>query len=199
MAPTTPTAPTTRAADEREAIVRIDAEPGSKQFQGVWLELGGERWVIDYRARGLWKPFEDHAVIVAGECYTPRGQAIGATHFRVDRMRFMKPERGRGPILELGPEQMLRGAFAEHAFPAGSKRADSPARTFVDDAGTSYWIAGGDGLPAAGTAARVKARVVTPDLSYVAQPSGPNLWILDVRKPDQVDDPAHAPTITKCP
>ena len=195
------TKPTTATTDERRATVRIDAQPGGKNFQGVWLELGADkRWVIDYRPRALWKPFADRDVIVTGRCYRPFGQAIMATHFRVDRMRFVTPERGRGPLLEIGPEQLLRGTFVEHRFPAGSKLADSPRVTFVVDAGTSYWIAGAaDDLPAIGTAARIKAREVTPDMSYVAQPGGPNLWILDVRDPDSVEDPAHAPTMIECP
>jgi hypothetical protein len=196
-----PTTTPTPAADEREAIVRIDAEPGGKKFQGVWLDFGTDRrWVIAYRAHGLWKPFENREVIVTGQCYQPFGQAIGATHFRVDGMRFVKPERGRGPILALGPEQRLRGTFTEYTFAPGSKRAGSPERSFTEDAGKQYLIAGAsDDLPALGTAARIWARDVVPDLSWTAQADGPNLWILDVRDPDSVEDPAHAPAIVPCP
>ena len=196
-----PTKPTASFTDERRATVRIDAQPGGKKLQGVWLDFGADkRWVIDYRPRELWKPFADREVIVTGHCYRPFGQAIMATHFRVDRMRFVTPESGRGPILEIGPEQLLRGKFVEQRFPAGSKLADSPMVTFVDDAGTSYWIAGAaDDLPPVGTAARITAREVTPDMSYVAQPGGRKLWILDVRDPDAIDDPAHAPTTIECP
>ena len=126
-----PTTTAPPAANERRATLRIDAQPGGKKFQGVWLEFAADkRWVIDYRPRELWKPFEDREVIVTGACYRPVGQAIMATHFRVDRMRFVKPERGRGPILEVGPEQWIRGAFAMRTFPPGSKLADSPMRVF---------------------------------------------------------------------
>jgi len=196
-AATTPATP----AEEREAIVRIEAQPGAKRFQGVWLDFGADkRWVIDYRARELWKPFENREVIVTGQCYQPFGQAILATHFRVDRMRFVKPERGRGPILELGPEQKLRGTFTLYHFAAGSKRADSPERTFTDDAGKQWFLAGAsETIPATGAAARVVAREVVPDLSWMAQADGPNLWILDVRQPDSVDDPDHGPSIVPCP
>ena len=196
--PTTPTPPT---AGERRATVRIDGQPGrGKGFQGVWLEFAADkRWVIDYRARELWKPFEDREVIVTGACYRPFGHAITATHFRVDRMRFVKPERGRGPILEIGPEQWIRGTFAMHAFPAGSKRADSPMPVFRADDGTELILAGAaEKLPESG-AARVKAREITPDMSWMAQTGGTNIWILEVRDPDSVEDPAHAPTPIDCP
>jgi hypothetical protein len=198
---TEPSKPRAKAAGEREAIIRIDAEPSGKKFQGVWLDFGTEtRWVVDYRPRELWKPFENQGVIITGACYRPFGQAISATHFRVDRIRFVKPERGRSPIMELGPEQMLRGAFVLHQCPAGSNRANSPMVMFRDDAGTEYIIAGAsEDLPAVGTAARIKAREVVPDLSYMAQVGGPNLWILDVRDPDSVEDAAHAPTDVPCP
>lgn len=196
-----PTTTAQPAANERRATLRIDAQPGGKKFQGVWLEFSADkRWVIDYRPRELWKPFEDREVIVTGACYQPFGQAIMATHFRVDRMRFVTPERGRGPILELGPEHWIRGAFAMHVFPPGSKLADSPMRVFRADDGTEFLLAGAsEELPEAGKAARVKAREVTPDMSYMAQVGGRNIWILEVRAPDSVDDPAHAPTPTDCP
>jgi hypothetical protein len=196
-APTKPIATT----PARRATVRIDAQPGGKKFQGVWLEFSADqRWVVDYRPRELWKPFENREVLVTGECYVPFGQALMATHFRVDHMKFVTPERGRGPLLELHAEQMLRGSFVTHQFPEGSKRADSPALTFRADDGTEYFLAGASQeLPAAGTVARIKAREVTPDMSWMAQPGGRKLWILDVRGPDDVDDPAHAPTIVPCP
>jgi hypothetical protein len=200
---TEPTKPAAQPvpAVERRATVRIDAAPGGKAFQGVWLEFAADkRWVTDYRARELWKPFENREVLVTGTCYRPFGQAITATHFRVDRMRFVKPERGHALILELGPEQMMKGSFVLHQFPPGSKRADSPMVMFRDEGGTEYIIAGASGdVPAVGTAARIKTREVVPDLSIMAQTDGPNIWILDVRRPDSVEDAAHAPVDVPCP
>ena len=189
------------AADEREAIVRIDAEPGGKRFQGVWLEFSPDRrWVIDYRARDLWKSFENREVIVTGQCYRPFGQAITSTHFRVDRIRFVKPERGRGPILELGPEHWLRGKFGHYNYAPGSKRADSPDQAFIDDAGHTLVIAGAsETIPALGTPARVLVREVIPDMSWMAQGDADKIWLLDVRSPDSVDDTEHAPAIIPCP
>lgn len=187
--------------EEREAIVRIDEQPGAKRFQGVWLEFAPDRrWVIDYRARELWKSFVNREVIVTGQCYRPFGQAISSTHFRVDRMRFVKPERGRGPILELGPEHLLRGKFGERKYAPGSKRADSPDPAFIDDAGKTFVIAGAsESIPALGTPARVLVREVIPDMSWMAQGDGDKIWLLDVRRPDAADETEHAPTIVPCP
>jgi hypothetical protein len=184
--PTTTT--TTKQAPhdgERRAIVRIDAQPGGKKFQGVWLEFADDtKWVVDYRAREIWKSFQDREVLVTGYCWAPdpRAQAIGATHFHVEHMTFVKPEMGRGPILSLGPEQILIGAFREQPFPAGSKRAGSSETHFDVDGGTSYSLQGASvDLPAMGTRVSVVAREIEPDRSWTAQTGGPKLWILDVR------------------
>src|SRR5687767_5359156 len=99
--PSKPTEP------ERRALLRIDEAPSGKRFQGVWLEFPDDkRWVIDYRVHGIWQAFEDAAVLVTGECYTPpaEAQSINAQHFRVHRMRFATPEpRGVRPYIEIGP------------------------------------------------------------------------------------------------
>ena len=166
---------------ERRAIVRIDAQPGGKKFQGVWLEFADDRkWVVDYRPRELWKPFQDREVLVTGYCWAPKGQAINAPHFHVEHMTFVKPERGRGPILAIGPEQVLRGAFRESGFPPGSKLAGSTETKFA-----GYGVHGASvALPAAGEAVTVIAREIEPDMSWTAQTGGPKLWILDVRGAD---------------
>src|SRR5262249_47884244 len=94
----------TPSGGERRAIVRIDAQPGGKKFQGVWLEFADDkRWLVDYRANELWKPFADREVLVTGYCWAPdpRAQAIQATHFHVERMTFVQREMGRGPILAI--------------------------------------------------------------------------------------------------
>jgi hypothetical protein len=168
---------------ERRAIVRIGPEPGGTTFQGVWLELAGDKkWVVDYQPRALWKPFQDREVLVSGYCYQPEGQAVTAPHFHVDRMLFVKPEMGRGPILEIGPEQVLRGAFSERGFAPGSKLAGSTETRFE-----SYGIQGASvDLPEAGKRVLVIAREIQPDMSWTAQTGGPKLWILDVRAEDAV-------------
>jgi hypothetical protein len=185
---------------ELRAIVRIDAEPGGKKFQGVWLEFSDDkRFVIDYRANGLWKPFEDREVIVTGHCWAPdpRAQAISSTHFHVATMRMVKPERGHGPILEIGPELALRGEFRQQSFPAGSKLAGSSEIRFTVDGGFDYGIQGANVQPTTmNTQVLAIARSVEPDLTYTAQTGGPQLWIVDVREPDAEHDER---TKTPCP
>jgi hypothetical protein len=179
--------PVDPAGPERRATVRIDAKPGGKRFQGVWLELaGGARWVIDYRAREVWRPFADRAVLVAGRCYAPQGQAIWAQHFEVARMRFADPGRPDGPLLEVGPVARLRGTFAEVAYPAGSKLAGSKSMVFRAEGGGEYRLFGavpGVGQPgrfALGERVAIDARPVEPNPAYAAGPGGPHLWILHV-------------------
>src|SRR5690606_4502318 len=159
-----------------------------KRFQGVWLEFAdGARWVIDYRAREPWRSFQDREVFVTGGCYEPRGQAIMATHFRVDRMRLVDPVRGQQPYLEVGPEQLLRGELVVESAPAGSKLAGTSALTFRGEDGTRYPVIGDGALTPAGPVA-VRARVLLADLTYAARSGDSDLWILDVRKPDDTSD-----------
>lgn len=197
---TTPASPQpTPAAHERRATVRIDAEPGSKRFQGVWLEFAdGARWVIDYRAREPWRSFQDREVLVTGGCYEPLGQAIMATHFRVDRMRLVDPVRGRQPYLEVGPEQLLHGELVIESAPTGSKLAGTSALTFRVEDGTRYPVTGDGALTPAGPVA-VRARVLLADLTYAARTGDSDLWILDVHDPDYTPDPSTQPTPRECP
>lgn len=179
------------AGPELRATVRIDAQPAAKRFQGVWLELGdsGARWVIDYRARDVWRPFADRAVLVTGRCYEPEGQAIGAQHFEVERMRFAGSGRPDAPILEVGPETRLRGMFAEITYPAGSKLAGSKDLVFRADDGAEFRLFGevpgaepgaALGKPALGKRVAIDARPVKRNLAYTAGPGGPHLWIADL-------------------
>lgn len=181
-------------------MLRIDAEPSGKRFQGVWLEFANKtKWVIAYRASGLWRTLEDREVIVTGHCYEPEGQAIGAQHFRVERMRTFTVERGRGPLLEIGPPQKIHGTFVEHQFPAGSKLADAPRVKFVADDGTAYWIAGADAkVPAPdGTRVRIRMRPVDPDMSFVAQTGGASLWFLGIMLGSEDEPPPEG--VMACP
>lgn len=165
-------------SEQHRAVLRIDAEPGGKRFQGVWLDFSGtKRWVIAYRASDLWRAFADHEVVVTGHCYAPDGQAIMAPHFLVERMRFVTPQRGRGRLLEVGPAEDFAGAFGEYRYPEGSKLAGDTRMQFIAEDNTAYWIAGGD-PPASPGPARIRARRVEPDMSVIAQPGGPSLWLL---------------------
>lgn len=174
--PTDPTAPAPDASDELHATLRIDAQPSGKKFQGVWLELAdGTRYVVDYRARELWRGFEGAEVIATGHCYEPFGQAISARHFRVASLRFAAPPARSVPFRALGPEIVLTGELVAASYPAGSKLAGSSTTEF-HAGGTVYQIAGADFAVRIGPAT-IKARTVERDPAYAAHVGGPTLWL----------------------
>lgn len=177
---------------ERTAIVRVDAEPGGKRFQGVWLELGDQtRWVIAYRARGLWTPFADTQVVVTGHCYRPHGQAINATHFHVDTMRPVDRKDARR-FLAVHPEQLVRGQVVVAEAEAGSKAALSSLQHFREDGGTTWWVAGSDERLSIGRRMTAQVRVVEISLSWAATVDGPHVWIGTTYGEDYVPDPRFA-------
>jgi len=175
---------------ERRAILRIDAQPAGKKFQGVWLELvDGTRWVVDYRPREVWTWFRDREVFVTGGCYKPTGEAIGATHFRVDRMRDAAPERGVRPYVAVGPQTVLRGQVVSVNPPPGSKLAFTSEKHFCSDTGATYGVVGAE-LPE-GETVRVRARELVPDMSYRARSVDRDLWIADVLHGEADDEQPH--------
>jgi len=194
------------AAEEVHATLRIDATPGPKHFQGVWLELAADkRWVIDYRPNELWRGFDGQAVIVTGHCYVPFGEALRATHFKVERMRFAARGTRVVPFFEVGPERLMRGMLVEHAWPAGSKLAGSSEVRFRPDAPidgvTDFQIAGGLGSdgPTFDTPIKIKARALVINRAYTATASGDSIWILSTHGASYAEDPEHAPKLVPCP
>jgi hypothetical protein len=188
-----------RDGPELRATVRIDPRPGGKMFQGVWLELeGGRRWLIDYRPREVWLSFEDQAVRVTGHCYMPYGQAMGATHFEVLRMHFAQPSRRSTPLLAVGPEVVLRGAFDDVAHPPGSKLAGSTDTVFRTAEGKQYWIFGTIPRREEGSV-KIWARTVEWNPAHAAAPDGDRIWIVEVRPADQPDDPPEPEPPVPCP
>ncbi|MBX3162187.1 MAG: hypothetical protein KF773_39855 [Deltaproteobacteria bacterium] len=180
MQPSDPITKPPFASTERRATVRLDA-------QGVWLDLGhGKRWVADERARGLWISFADREVLVTGHCYRPFRrvparpgiEAIDATHFRVETLRFAGPP-GDVPYLAMGPERWIRGEFRALEFPAGSVRAGEREPRFFDEYGTGFHVAGLSAAPQDG-AALLLARVVERNPAYTATTAGDDVWILEV-------------------
>jgi hypothetical protein len=169
--------------DEVRARLRIDAAPSGKKFQGVWLEVGDTRWVIDYRPTAYWRSFENEEVLVTGSHYQPFGQAINARHFRVATMRFAHAPSHAVPLRSIGPEQLLRGSFVEHVWPAGTRRAGDVERTFQTDDGGTYGLAAGSAEGDAGPVA-ISAREVEPDPSYAADTGGPKLFVIRVHPHD---------------
>jgi hypothetical protein len=187
---------------ELRAIVRIDAQPSGKRFQGVWLERAGDqRWVIDYRAREVWRSFEGEAVLVTGHCYEPHGQAIMATHFAVDRLRLAPGSTKLAPFVEVGPTQRLRGTFVASDAPAGSKLAESSQTVFRSEGGALFWIAVTE--PAVsrspGVSVTITARVVVRSKTYAAAPGGDHLWIVSASDGDGDGEPPVPPRRVPCP
>lgn len=162
-----------------EALVEIDAKPGGKRFQGVWLATGGVRWLISYRADPWWRHFEGREVRVAGERYDPQGQAIAADHFRVESMEIVEPTMD-DEIISVSGKRELAGRFASYRWPAKTKLAGETSTVFDADDGTRYWLWDDAGLePKPGKLARVEARIVEPS-NFIARPGGPYLWIVDI-------------------
>ncbi len=160
------------------ATLEIDAEPGGKRFQGVWLVHGGERWVVDYRARDFWKPFEGLTVRVTGEKWTPdpRAQAINKQHFTVARLEVADRKQAK-QFFAIGPERELDGTFVAVAGDAGSKSEGSTIHYFEAE-GRRYEIAGGE----RGTGpAKAIVRDVEINPAWAATRGGPFVWVLSER------------------
>lgn len=163
-----------------EAVVRFDEKPSGKKFQGVWLERkDGERYVVAYRPQAWLRGFEGRSVKVTGSTYEPQGQRISATHFRIDTLKVER--RGEGPILEVGPERTLIGNFKSVSGSPGTKAEGSTWWVFVTAEGAEYEV---EGAPEKATlkagAAKIVARVVEPDMSFVARRGGPCVWVLEI-------------------
>lgn len=164
------------ATTERRGTLRLDENPKASRFYGVWFEhADGSRWIVDYRARALWTWFIDREVVATGECYEPQGHAIRGTHYRVATLRPAVAESGKGPYLAIGPETLMHGEITSVAAPAGSKAAGSSRTVFKADGGGDYTVVG-ETEPKHGRVS-VRARVLEPDMSYVARSDGPDLWI----------------------
>ncbi|MBL8684638.1 MAG: hypothetical protein JNK05_36015 [Myxococcales bacterium] len=171
--------------DTLRGVLQIDPRPGAKKFQGVWLATDdGERFVLDYRERLLWTPFDGSVVAVTGEHYSPSGQAIHAQHFRVQQLRFIdRPSRAR-ELVGFGPERALRGAFVSESAPRGSKLEGSSMMFFRCDDGAQYALFGieaGAGI-AIDTPVHVKAREVELNRAWAASVGGPHLWVASARR-----------------
>ena len=168
------------AHQEFAATVRIDAEAGSKQFQGVWLERAdGEQWVIDYRPRDCWLPLENLQVKAVGNTYMPPGQAISATHFRVSMLEVIDPAP-EARLVAVGPEETMTGTLQAAAGEAGSKSEGSSWLVFKSDSGSSWTLYNPSALGTATGSVTLTGRMV--QLSpYSAHAAGPQLCVLRVQ------------------
>ncbi len=170
----------TTNANKFEATLKIDAKPGGKKFQGVWLvKADGSKMVIDYRANGLWRPFENQKVAVTGMVYIPRGQAIGAKHFRVETINIVD-KQSTARFIALGPRKLIEGEFGTHTIKAGAKAGGQTYTIFKSKGGTTYQVMNPD--KAEKGPVKVRARSVTRS-PFTAHVGGPALWIINVTKP----------------
>ena len=161
--------------DSFVATLTIDAAPGGKRFQGVWLHRGGEELVVDYRARDFWRPFEGLEVRVTGERWTPdpRAQAIQAQHFRVARLEVAERTQAKR-FFAIGPERELAGRFVTVAGEPGSKSEGSSVVSFETEGGR-FEVAGGE-IERDATSAIVRDVEINP--AWAATRGGPFVWIL---------------------
>ncbi|MBW1878903.1 MAG: hypothetical protein JRI25_12375 [Deltaproteobacteria bacterium] len=168
-------------AEAFEAKLTVDPEPGYKHFQGVWLEReDGDRWVIDYRARDCWTPFDGHRVRVVGEQYQPEGQAIGAIHFRVETLEVLDP-MSMTSLVSVGPEKALTGRMARVSGEPGTKMEGSSYLVFTASDGTGYQLINPTAVSDhVGTQVSITARPVERS-PYSTHMPGPTLWIKATR------------------
>jgi hypothetical protein len=177
--PTSDPAPVQDALEEIDAVVEIDAEPGGKHFQGVWLVQGADtRWVISYRAEPWLRAFEGQRVRARGRRYAPEGQAINATHFRLEDMRVIDPAFGT-TFIEVGPERALHGTIRVDIGAAGTKSEGERWHVFDSETQGSFQLANTPEELVLDHRIGVRARSVVYS-PFVAHRGGPMLWVLEV-------------------
>lgn len=170
--------PPAASADSFVATLEIDAQPGGKRFQGVWLVHAGERWVVDYRANGYWRPFEGLSVRVTGQRWSPdpRAQAIQAPHFRVARLEVADRKQAKR-FFAIGPERELSGTFAHKRGDAGTK-SEGEDIAYLDAEGQRFEVLGGEAV--SGRAIAI-VRDVEVNPAWAATRGGPFVWIIATR------------------
>jgi len=165
--------------EELDAVVEIDAEPGGKRFQGVWLvQPGGTRWVISYRAEPWLREFEGQKVHARGRRWTPEGQAIDATHFRLEDMRVVDPSLG-ATFVEVGPERTLHGKIRVDIGAAGTKSEGERWHVLDSETEGSFMLANTPDDLVLDARIGVRARNIVHS-PFVAHRGGPMVWVLDV-------------------
>ena len=117
-----------------EGTVRVstdDAGAHRKVFKGVWLEApDGTRRVLTYEDDSPFHALCDQPVRVAGELYSPPGQALVAEHLRSHELRATA---AGAPLGFIGEKRTMRGHFE-------TARPDEQAARFVEDGGASHLV-----------------------------------------------------------
>jgi hypothetical protein len=80
-------------------VLTIDPISMGKRFQGTWLRTGDTDYVITYRARARYLPFQGKRVVVTGEAYRPgpNVQHIQAEHLRIETIELADGETPHSP------------------------------------------------------------------------------------------------------
>jgi hypothetical protein len=177
----TEAAPSTAGPVETaHGVLRVrDADPArsGKQFIGAELERDdGERWVLDYGREPLWQEFDARRVQIEGRRYQPEGQALLATHFRVETLRVAGT--GDGALLGFGPEKQLEGSFVAHTVEPGSKAEGMRVMEFIEASGVRWMLEHTPSAPPEGHVVAIRARRVEPNWSWTARMGGQYLWVL---------------------
>ncbi len=172
--------PIPETAERFTGTLRIDAEPGGKRFQGVWFTPDGaeEAFLIAYRAEPIWVGFEGQRVEVAGERYSPEGQAIMAPHLRV---LALWPADGPGAGIHewLGPRTKLQGRFVYDTGDPGSKSEGERWLTFQTDSGTFLTSGEVPDASAIGRQVEVTGRRYEPS-RFITRLGGNYLWVANI-------------------
>ncbi|MFY0540567.1 hypothetical protein [Nannocystis pusilla] len=117
---------------------------------------------------------------VTGTVYQPQGQAIMATHFRVETLRLADPDATTtAHVVAVFAERRLAGKFQERVGGPGTKLEGERYLVFEAEDGTAYLLANVPVGGEPGRAASVKARVIEMS-PYIARRGGTYLWVLDV-------------------
>lgn len=154
-----------------EATVRIDAQPGGKQFQGVWLDRdGGTTYLVAYRPQPELAALEGQRVEVAGrrKYPGPMTQHVQADHFELDHIAAVPSD---APSFT-GDAQTLEGTVE---LPDGGKSRVLVMLVGADDSETILRYGRTPAWEAlAGKRVRVTGRPFVP--GHPQQASGPHLW-----------------------
>lgn len=82
-----------------EGFLDMERLASGKRFQGTWIHLdAGEPLLLSYRPVPEYFGFVERRVVFTGERYEPRGQAVGAQHFRIATIELAPGETPYDPV-----------------------------------------------------------------------------------------------------
>lgn len=160
---------------ELTGTLRVDAEPGARRFQGVWLEAvdGSARWLLAYRLEPWAVGMDGASLRVVGRTWTPdpSEQHVQAEHLRLVSAHT-SDRLAPTPWVELGESTTWQGRFRDTVWEQGTKLEGEHQLLFVASEGS--WPVWG-GLPegaALDVDGALTGRLATPS-PVNAGPGGP--------------------------